>query len=134
MAFFITSSVNIFFPRKQVVDCLIPKEPTVINNVGYTSNAAIIPFFSGPKYLAVITDTETVKKITSTLENPTYIKSLRKLLIFYFIIAGTPTANLPDGTSLKTTAFAPIVAPSFIVRPPIIFAPAKILTLFFITG
>jgi hypothetical protein len=50
------------------------------------------------------------------------------------IRAGMPTAVQPAGTSHRTTAFAPIFAPSPIVKPPRILAPAPISTPAPITG
>src|SRR5271154_696588 len=44
------------------------------------------------------------------------------------IFAGTPTAVAPAGTSISTTAFAPMLAPSPIVTAPRIFAPAPTFT------
>jgi hypothetical protein len=46
------------------------------------------------------------------------------------ILAGMPTAVVPAGTELRTTALAPIAAPFPIVSGPLamIFAPAPIMT------
>ena len=59
--------------------------------------------------------------------------SLKSSFLF-IIIAGTPATTQFSGTFLTTTALAPTTEPVPITIPPIIFAPALIVTLSSIIG
>ena len=63
-----------------------------------------------------------------------FVISVLSLNLSLIIFAGTPPTMALSGTSLTTTAFAPITALFPIVMPPKTFAPQHIVTLLSILG
>ena len=119
-------------PSKTVTDLLIPIEPKEIMSIGYTRTDSMIPMILRSKLSSNDYSSCKARKNHKDFRDPNNKNILNPASnrTYNFVLPGTFSnifAQIPVSpglTSLFTTAFAAITAPSPMVRPPIILAPA----------